>query len=417
MINFDNWDQMFLQSLNGGLTVHQFDTPPQFVLDLGCGSGYWAMEAAKQWPNAQIVGFDLKAIQPELLALDASYMRSLEDAGFAPEPLPIANDIANRVQWVHGNFLDGLPFHSDYFDFIHISGIGLGVPEDEWQFVLEEVSRVMRPDGVLEMIEEDLIFPCVPPRPSRNTLAPLNLNFPPRERKDSAPPSAFSTRSSNTIFSDYSNSPAPESPDDQRVQKKPSLPTLPETGSDSSHRDSLPYEGSLNLEASLSRRETFFPQDMEAVTPDLDHHPEDHTRLKTAWDAMLSRRFLAPSLITVLPFYLSSCFENVQTHHSLQIHLPPGSKGPENESRSSGDSEDADTLFDGNAPSLGGDADMYSIYSKSTRSSQRTIPFWGPMHLAKTVNTVSACKEGHLGRIRTTIPRRPAPCYTQYRAA
>ncbi|KAJ6513169.1 hypothetical protein C8R45DRAFT_1059467 [Mycena sanguinolenta] len=387
MINFDNWDQMFLQSLNGGLTVHQFDTPPQFVLDLGCGGGYWAMEAAKQWPNAQIVGFDLKAIQPELLELDASYMRSLEDAGHSPEPLPIANEIANRVRWVQGNFLDPLPFHSDHFDYVHISGIGLGVPEDEWQFVLEEVSRVMRPDGILEMIEEDLIFPCVPSRPSRHTLAPLNLDFP-RERKDSAPPSAFSTRSSNTIYSDYS--PAPESPDDHRVQKKPSLPTLPETGSELSHRDSLPNEvGSLNLEA--SRREAFFPQDME-VAPDLDHHPRDHTRLKTAWDAMLSRRFLAPSLITVLPFYLSSCFGNVQTYHSLQIHLPPSSKGPVNGSRSSGDSEDTDTLFDRNAPSLG-DADQYSIYSKSTRSSQRTIPFWGPMHLAKTVNTVSACKE------------------------
>ncbi|KAK7033191.1 Methyltransf-25 domain-containing protein [Favolaschia claudopus] len=404
MINFDNWDHMFLQSCFGGLTAHQFESPPQVVLDLGCGGGYWALEAAKQWPSAQIVGYDLKDIQPDLFQLEATYMRCLEDCGLSPEPLPVADETASRVQWVHGNLLDGLPFPSDHFDFVHVSGIGLGVPEDEWQSVLEEISRVLVPNGILEIIEEDLIFPCAPPRTSRLTLPPLNLDFIPRERKDSsAPPSAFSSRSSNTMLSDLWSYP-PESPDDSRVQKKPSLPTLPETRSDSSsHRDSIPYEVGSNFEPSLRRENTFFPQDVEVVTP--DHHPEDHTRLKTAWDAMLSRRFLASSVITVLPFYLSSFFDNVQTHPSLQIPLPPSSTTPDSGSRSSDDSFDADTHFDLNpSASRLGDADMYSIRSKSTRSSQRTVPFWGRMHLAKTVNTVSACKEAVWVEYRQLFP-------------
>ncbi len=29
--------------------MHQFETPPVLVLDLGCGGGYWALEAAKEW--------------------------------------------------------------------------------------------------------------------------------------------------------------------------------------------------------------------------------------------------------------------------------------------------------------------------------------------------------------------------------
>jgi len=33
--------------------------------------------------------------------------------------------------------LDGLPFPRDHFDFVRVAGIGLGVPEDEWQSLLE----------------------------------------------------------------------------------------------------------------------------------------------------------------------------------------------------------------------------------------------------------------------------------------
>ncbi|KAJ7707607.1 hypothetical protein B0H17DRAFT_1033226 [Mycena rosella] len=417
MINFDNWDQMFLRSCFGGLTMHQFDIPPRVVLDLGCGGGYWAIEAAKQWPNAQIVGFDLKELQPEIYQLDAYYMRSLEDEGKSAQTLPIAHAIASRLQWVHGNLLDGLPFPSEHFDFVHISGIGLGVPEDEWQFVLEEVSRVMQYNGVLEIVEEDLIFPCMPPPPSRLataprlTLAPLNLDFTRRDRRDSsAPPSAFSSRSSTTVLSDPWS--LPDSADEHSVQKKPSLPTLPERSTDSlsSSQTSIPFDAGSSDPLLSYQNTAFFPLDAEIVTP--DHHPQDHTRLKTAWDAMLSRRFLAASVITVLPFYLSSLFENVQTHPPLQISLPPSSSSPDSGSRSSGDSFDADTLFDPSIRRMS-DVDTFSIKSKSTGSSQRAVPFWGRMHLAKTANTVQACKEALWAEYKILYPGSLPPIITK----
>lgn len=40
---------MFLMNCCQSLTIHQFTEPPSVVLDLGCGGGYWAIEAAKQW--------------------------------------------------------------------------------------------------------------------------------------------------------------------------------------------------------------------------------------------------------------------------------------------------------------------------------------------------------------------------------
>ena len=83
--------------------MYQFVLPPSVILDLGCGGGYWALEAAKQWPvcsflsryhrcltyafqESTVVGFDIKAIQPNLSGLSGIY-----------------NDLASRVRWVHGN--------------------------------------------------------------------------------------------------------------------------------------------------------------------------------------------------------------------------------------------------------------------------------------------------------------------------
>ena len=56
-------------------------------------------------------------------------------------------------------------------------------------------------------------------------------------------------------------------------------------------------------------------------------HPQDVTLLKAAWEAMLSHRFISSKLLSVpsLPFYISSCFVNVQTLPLFQVPLPTNS--------------------------------------------------------------------------------------------
>ena len=46
----DILDTMLLSNATGSLNVHRFSQPPKSVLDIGCGSGYWIIQAAKQWP-------------------------------------------------------------------------------------------------------------------------------------------------------------------------------------------------------------------------------------------------------------------------------------------------------------------------------------------------------------------------------
>ncbi|THH12799.1 hypothetical protein EW146_g7352 [Bondarzewia mesenterica] len=124
-------------------TVMDAIETPRRVLDLGCGTGIWSIEAARAWPETEFVGFDLVNIQISLSCLEPS--------------------VARRISWQHGNFLSTkLPFEDDSFDHVHIIGIARGVPENKWSSLFEEIHRVLEPDGSVEISEEDIIFPVLP---------------------------------------------------------------------------------------------------------------------------------------------------------------------------------------------------------------------------------------------------------------
>jgi len=40
---------------------------PQHILDVGTGTGIWAMEMADAFPEAEVIGFDLRCIMTEFL--------------------------------------------------------------------------------------------------------------------------------------------------------------------------------------------------------------------------------------------------------------------------------------------------------------------------------------------------------------
>ncbi|KAF7985559.1 hypothetical protein HWV62_3821 [Athelia sp. TMB] len=142
IVDLDVWETKWCEQLCGSLTWHVFppDAPPKKVLDIGCGTGTWIMECTKLWKDAQFVGLDIVPLQPDLKRVGS-------------------RDVAGRVHWVQANFLEGLPFPNDEFDFVHAKRIARGVPEDKWDALFEEISRVMKPGGAFEMFEEELYFP------------------------------------------------------------------------------------------------------------------------------------------------------------------------------------------------------------------------------------------------------------------
>lgn len=51
-------------TLGGQLSLAPLRADPKHVLDLGTGTGIWAMEFATEYPAAAVVGSDLSPIQP-----------------------------------------------------------------------------------------------------------------------------------------------------------------------------------------------------------------------------------------------------------------------------------------------------------------------------------------------------------------
>ncbi|KAG6814125.1 hypothetical protein H0H92_002120 [Tricholoma furcatifolium] len=136
VLEADSLDMKLAQYLRGSISFVNFpEGPPERTLDLGCGTGAWVIDAAKAWPDCEFVGFDLVNVQIPHKLLDEA--------------------IAGRIEWRHGNFLTNkLPFDDDEFDHVHIQGIAKGVPENKWGSLFEEVNRVLRPGGSVEIIEE-----------------------------------------------------------------------------------------------------------------------------------------------------------------------------------------------------------------------------------------------------------------------
>ncbi|OJD35752.1 s-adenosyl-l-methionine-dependent methyltransferase [Diplodia corticola] len=134
----DEADRLDLQhrvwrlSLDGAL--HAAPVPPNVhqVLDVGTGSGLWAIEFADENPSAHVTGTDLSAIQPEWVPPNVTFL--VDDA---------------ESDWD----IDGRKF-----DFIHARMLCLGM--HNWRRFIEQCYCHLKPGGWLELQEGQLPTRC-----------------------------------------------------------------------------------------------------------------------------------------------------------------------------------------------------------------------------------------------------------------
>lgn len=98
------------------------------ILDVGSGTGIWAMDMAQQFPRAHILGVDIT-------------LTSL------PQTLP------STCLFVQADILQGLPFPAHQFDFTHQRLLVGAIPAPRWPEVVRELVRVTHPQGWIELLE------------------------------------------------------------------------------------------------------------------------------------------------------------------------------------------------------------------------------------------------------------------------
>ncbi|KAK0497462.1 hypothetical protein EDD18DRAFT_154770 [Armillaria luteobubalina] len=134
-----------LQELIGSPSFHKYDTnPPATVLDLGCGQGYWMLHAAIAWKSygARITGLDM-----------VDLTRPLHD-------LAVPHGVVDNISFVEGNFITSkLPFPNNSFNLVRMANLTYAIPFEKWEFVLNEVCRVLTVGGRLEIIDDHVFFP------------------------------------------------------------------------------------------------------------------------------------------------------------------------------------------------------------------------------------------------------------------
>lgn len=107
---------------------------PRAILDVGCGTGRWASEVARQFPDANVVGLD--KIAP-----------ASDQAGNAEDRRP------ENYVFVQGDVLQGLSFADAAFDFVHMRLLYSAIPAAAWPNVLRELVRVTSHGGWVELVE------------------------------------------------------------------------------------------------------------------------------------------------------------------------------------------------------------------------------------------------------------------------
>src|SRR5258708_5091269 len=104
------------------------------ILDVGSGSGIWGQEIALEFPSASVFGVDLEP--PHAASSSAAIPTSPPNYHF-----------------VQGNVLQGLPFSDDTFDFTHQRMLVAAIPTQDWPRVVQELARVTRSGGWIELME------------------------------------------------------------------------------------------------------------------------------------------------------------------------------------------------------------------------------------------------------------------------
>ncbi|KJZ70012.1 hypothetical protein HIM_10593 [Hirsutella minnesotensis 3608] len=123
-IRLDMIHQAHLLLHGGSLFLSSIDLTGRSILDIGTGTGIWAVQIADKYPSASVVGLDLSPIQPQIVPPNVQfYVEDVERDW---------NEIAA-------------------YDFIHCRGMSGSITD--WPTLFHKIYQALRPGGIIEIHE------------------------------------------------------------------------------------------------------------------------------------------------------------------------------------------------------------------------------------------------------------------------
>lgn len=130
-----------ITTLMGGVWPEQ-SNPSRFrrVLDIGCGSGNWAIEVARTYPELTVFGIDISR-RMVAYAREQAAQQQLEA----------------RLEFHVMDALLMLEFPDDYFDLVNLR-LGVSFMRTwDWPKLLREMARITRQGGVLRLTDNEIV--------------------------------------------------------------------------------------------------------------------------------------------------------------------------------------------------------------------------------------------------------------------
>jgi ubiquinone/menaquinone biosynthesis C-methylase UbiE len=126
--------------------------PPKRVLEIGCGAGIWSLLCHRYfrelgYRSVSFTGIDIAPTESGVMVPDADM-----DWVF------VQHDLINTLPW---------PFPDDHFDLVFHKEMTLAVPVPQYPPFSEEIFRVLKPGGILEVWEVDHIIRLLRPHTPR----------------------------------------------------------------------------------------------------------------------------------------------------------------------------------------------------------------------------------------------------------
>ncbi|KAF2190318.1 S-adenosyl-L-methionine-dependent methyltransferase [Zopfia rhizophila CBS 207.26] len=125
----DMYHHVMTLRCDGELHLAPIGPNPQRILDIGTGTGIWAIDMGDKYPSAEILGNDLSPIQPSLVPPNVKFE---------------VDDVEN--EWVY----------SSKFDYIHCRAMACGLRD--WPKLMNQAFKFTKPGGWVEFQDFDCEF-------------------------------------------------------------------------------------------------------------------------------------------------------------------------------------------------------------------------------------------------------------------